>query len=426
MNMTGRAADKPSPLGSYFFLSYAHSPPLAGTVRDTADPWVKQFYHDLAEAVQHLSGPRPGLESGFFDQMIPLRANWKEALAKGLSTAAVFVPLYSPNYFAWAWPGKEWESFRRRTAGLSRQPEKLVPVLWIPVPGNPDRPGLGDALAIGEGESAYAENGLRAMLRLAPYRKSYKRIVGRIAARIVDLAETDPLDASPVQDLDEVPSAFHPEGSTAVFTVAVAAPSQASVPPGANPAAYGTTAAEWRPFPDDQAQPLAQYAATIAEQLNFAVEILEFDVPDAGRIEEALRDNPAVILIDPWFVAEDQAADLLRALVNKLRSWALPLLVLPSAHARRSDQLARRASTILSEAPAPRSKPAEQAIDGVSSLEDFHTLMWSLVAEAERQYLRHGLFMRTTGSEPRPRLSGRDSHSEQPMRPHPTEDEFDD
>ena len=106
--------------GRYFFLSYAHSPPLAsgwtGTGSASSDPdrWVRQFFLDLSESVREHASPRSGLAPGFFDHGISPGLDWKTSITEALGTAEVFVPLYSPRYFAWSWPGREWACFSDR------------------------------------------------------------------------------------------------------------------------------------------------------------------------------------------------------------------------------------------------------------------------------------------------------------------------
>jgi FxsC-like protein len=386
--------------GSYFFLSYAHSPPLAGTRQADPDQWVRRFYRDLSDSVDDLAS-QPRHTSGFFDQDIAASANWKASLTRALGAAQVFVPLLSPGYFARAWPGREWACFSARLnlAGVADPDQRFAPVLWIPLQGNQERPGLRAALALGASESAYAENGLRALLRLSPYRTSYRLIVARLAKQIVDLAERAPLAPSDAPDVGEVPSAFHPGADAAVFAVTVAAPTLAALPDNRDRAEYGSAATDWRAYPDDQALPLAEYAAQVAEQLDFAVVVAGIEGSDG------LPGNmPGVILIDPWFAADEVGRNTLRSFTVDLPPWVLPVLVIDSPADRRTAELADRVRIILAEAVVTRTETARLATRGVSSLKEFVALMPILVAEAERQYLRRGPIQRykaRPGSRPR-------------------------
>src|SRR6202167_1479284 len=213
---------------SYFFLSYAHSPPLAGTLQADPDPWVRSFFHGLKDSVMRHAREHK-LSQGFFDQESTLSTGWKASIKQALSSAEVFVPLLSPGYYTRSWPGKEWASFKERLtrAGLGEDEweRRCLPVLWIPLPGEPDRPGLRQALELGSAEPAYAENGLRTLLRLSPHQESYWGVVDPLAASIVEVASSDTLTPSPAPTFDEVRGPFEHAPGTAVFYVYVAAPS---------------------------------------------------------------------------------------------------------------------------------------------------------------------------------------------------------
>ncbi len=266
------------------------------------------------------------------------------------------MPLLSPGYFARSWPGREWACYLQRLerAGVRQPDRRFAPVLWIPLPGDQGRPGLRDALALGESEPEYAENGLRALLRLAPYRASYRLIVERLAARIVDLAQNEPLPASGALDIDEVPSAFYHGTDAAVFAIAVAAPTAADVPAARPRAGYGKRSIDWRAYPDEQELPLVEYAAQVAEQLDFAVA-----VTDSEKIADLPATVPGIILIDPWFASDERGLEAIRSFASGLPPWVLPLLVLePVANAHAVD-LAERVRAILSQAEVVRNQTSK-------------------------------------------------------------------
>lgn len=368
----------------YFFLSYAHSPPLAGTTKADPDRWVRMFFHDLASAVtEHAENGRP--DPGFIDKEITLSKGWKASIRRGLSLAEVFVPLLSPGYYTRSWPGKEWSSFERRlvAAGLdeSEREARFEPVLWIPLPGTPDWPGLTKALALGADEPAYAENGLRTLLRLTPYRASYERIVGRLAERIVTLAASRPLAPSEVPSFDDVPSPFLPTPEAAVFGVYVASPTLSELPPDRDPAGYSEQALDWHAFPGTQELPLAEYAKQVAEQLDFTVATHDVQQP-VGE-----DSSPGILLIDPWIAANPTSLAALLQFAKSKPSWILPVLVLGSAVEPRMTELAERVRVIFN-GPAAHAEPVSLAINGSNSLKDFVSLMPDLVTEAQRRYLR--------------------------------------
>src|SRR5580658_9813199 len=146
----------------YFFLSYAHFPPLDGSLEesqpDQPDEWVRTFFRDLTEAVQgHASQPPPAVP-GFLDQEIPVGSDWKAVLSDALSTAQVFVPLFSPDYITKSWPGREWAAFEQRMKS-AREADPLArfaPVLWIPLSAGQQPRGLWEALDLAPTAAARA------------------------------------------------------------------------------------------------------------------------------------------------------------------------------------------------------------------------------------------------------------------------------
>jgi FxsC-like protein len=402
-------------LGSYFFLSYAHSPPLAGTKQADPDQWVRRFYQNLTESVAR-HAKEPQLAAGFFDQQISLSAGWKASIKQALGLAQTFVPLLSPGYYSRSWPAKEWASFSQRLAeaGLSEaeRDRRVIPVLWVAMPTEPERPGLQKALTLDTGDPAYAENGLRAMLRLPPYQESYRRIVDQLAQRIVSLVESEPVQPSAAPSFDYVasPAPFQSAPGLGGFTVYVAAPTLSELPVGPDPRGYGAHGADWRAYPDDQELPLAEYTVQVAEQLDLSVSVAEIGPSPAAFTQ------PGVLLIDPWFIAIQRGAELIR-LAKDLPSWVVPILALePRADARATDHT-RKIGAILGRSAA-RSDAVSHAIKGVSSLRDFVALMPILVTEAARQYARHGAVARPvvrrsspprlTANPPSPQLEDRD------------------
>lgn len=395
-------------VSKYFYLSYAHSPPLSGSQHSDPDQWVHRFFEDLTASVTRIASPRSGVDPGFFDQDVPPGWDWKATITHALGSAQVFVPLYSPSYFARSLPGREWACFQQRLirVGIEDPVSRFAPVLWIPLPGERDRPGLREALAIGSAEEAYSENGLRALRRLTPYRTVYQTVVDRVAEQVVLLAERDPVAPSAVPDIDQVQSAFDAEAAAAVFTVAVAAPVPSTLAGDHDLAGYSQTSTGWKPFSPGQGISLAAYATRVAEQLDFAV--VQTDIEKAGDL---FGDRPGVILIDPWFIAEERGQRILQSSVRDLPSWVLALLVLDPTPDTRAAELADATRSILQKAGVARSEAARDAIRGVTSVAEFTALMPILVTEAERQYLRHGPVLRATarpGSRPRLIGGGRD------------------
>ncbi|NEE46574.1 TIR domain-containing protein, partial [Streptomyces sp. SID8455] len=55
-----------------------------------------------------------GASAGFMDREIRSGEGWSERLGETLATCRVFVPLFSPRYFASEMCGKEWHAFEQR------------------------------------------------------------------------------------------------------------------------------------------------------------------------------------------------------------------------------------------------------------------------------------------------------------------------
>lgn len=390
----GGPADTSSP---YFFLSYARSDPLAGNPREgNPDKLVERFFADLTEAVRRHASRRADLVTGFYDQEIPAESNWKQFLSRVLGAAQVFVPLYSPGYLKMSWPVLELACFWRRAELAGVNPlRRCVPVLWTPLtpqPGAQEPPGLRDALKLGGSEPDYAKEGLRALLKIRSYNVAYQGVVDVLAKQIVTLAEGAPIEPSEVPDIDEVKSKSLPP-RLAVFgiqTIALAAESTARDPEARG--AYGTDSTQWRPFPE-QELPLAEYASQVAERFDF-----EAHVSGIENERETSASRPGLLLIDPWFIADDAGRARLAAAVDQLPSWVLPLVVLSRPDDDRTRELAGEVHDMLIDGGAARTDSGRRAALGVGSLREFIAIIPVLVAEAERQYLRnHGGRVRSPG-----------------------------
>ncbi|WP_433332320.1 TIR-like protein FxsC [Spirillospora sp. CA-294931] len=367
----------------YFLLSYSHMPPLPGQLEGDLDQWVQRFFVELSARVAGLAGPNSGIDPGFCDVDLPLDADGKAEFTAALETAEVFVPLYSPGYFSRSRTGREWTCFHERMlhAGVPDAMSRIIPVLWTPLLGSEERSELARALALGEGRSAYRDLGLQGLSRLRQYEADYDAILGDLAARIVALAEDDPVGPSMAPDLNQVASRFRPDRHSSSFGVAVAAPSADDLPMGAPVAAYGKDPSAWRPY-EGQTCPLALYARDQAERLDYSV-----TVASVGAVPEPLGDRAGVVLIDPWFVAGEEGPERLRALLDGLPAWVLPVVVQDAPEDPRKAPLIAEVLDIVYSAGVVRRGPARAAVDGVTSLKAFVALMPFVVSEAERLYL---------------------------------------
>jgi hypothetical protein len=374
--------------GRYFYLSYPRPrplPPVSGLDEsDPPDEWVRELYRDLNAAVRGHATSSPPIRPGFLDFAAAPGADSGTARTEALAAAEVFVPLLSPEYVRMSWPGREWASFEQRllAAGAAEPHQRFMPVLWSPLPSGESAPGLREALSLAPADAAgpYAENGLRALLRLAPHRGLYRQVVDTLAARVVTLVEGAPLHPSPAPDPADCDSAITWEAKGPVFALAIAG----------GPDSPG---GDWHPFGPRHGTPGApvlEYARAVAERRGFSVLL-----GDLEKSADLFRRMPGVVLVDPWCAAQPAALDAFRAVVSELPSWVLPILLIDQDDPLR---VAEMSTFTMTTYRAYKSYPdtVRRGLRGVSSLRELLSLMPFVVSQAEREYLRHGPIYRPT------------------------------
>jgi len=361
--------------GVYFFLSYAHSAPTSERVRSDSDPAVGVFFADLAAAVAARATPAAGMEIGFFDQQIPPGADMKALLSEALGSAEVFVPLYSPGYFAKSWPMREQEVFRRRllAASAAEPDQHIIPILWTPFPSWEQPSDVARALSIGAGISDYDENGLRALCMLTSYQTSYRLILSRLADEIVKVAERSPLGPSAAPDLDDVPG---PVAAEADFLVAMLAPRH--VVSRAPQAVKGGENPWWRRYAGGRIPPVAEHAGSVAERLGLATRIADF-----VEVEELFDRTPAIVIVDPWLVA-DRGPEFLTSTFADLPKWVVPLVLAEQRGSPGSG------STMAEKAVEALDSVLQVPVSRVDSVDQLDEILPTAVARARRTYLREG------------------------------------
>lgn len=319
----------------WFYLSYAHSARLTADPQPDSDPWARRLFDDLSAEVAARVADRPGTGPvGYFDDLAQPGTDWRTTLAGVLGDTDVFVALYSPGYFNKRWPLQEREAFRRRYDGSD---ERLVPVLWVPLVARAHAADRAAALSLGAGVPEYAENGLRAMCRLSAYHPQYRKVLNRLAERIVALARSAPARPGGPVTIDVPVEA--PEQTEMSFAVAVLAPARGELPRDRSAGPYGDTARSWQPFRDAQKFPIAEYAANVAERLGLPTRILDW------RAAVRAADRPTLVLIDPWIADTPGGPAALATLTAALPDWVTPLLVenrRDPQHAGRGTELAAR------------------------------------------------------------------------------------
>src|SRR5262245_51189294 len=253
-----------------FFLSYARED-------NKLDGLVKKFYEDLCKDIAGKIAVSPD-DVGFFDGAeIEPGAVWDQKLASALQQSSVFIAVYSPYYFQKKFCGKEWTVFKSRVEAYAKGlpkgsefPALMFPVLWqkedYVLPRIPTALGKIQYKFDDYGK-AYAEQGLRVMLRNKKFRQQYDDFIPVLADKVIEAAERHKLPALPnLPSLDQVAE---------IFPAQSPAPSLIALPPsgGANPRyvkfiflagrkqelqpfrasldSYGDSGGEWRPWLPD-------------------------------------------------------------------------------------------------------------------------------------------------------------------------------
>ncbi|MGH3921288.1 MAG: TIR-like protein FxsC [Pseudonocardiaceae bacterium] len=389
MNSTssGTAEGQRARHGVYFFLSYAHSAPTSKQVRSDADPSVGVFFADLVAEVRARARPAEGMEIGFFDQQIPPGTDIKAQLSDALGRAEVFVPLYSPGYFAKSWPMREQLAFqgRLRAASATTPDRHIVPVLWTPLLSWEQPPAMATTLNIRADDSDYGENGLRALCMLTSYRRSYQLVLDMLADEIVKVAERSPLGPSTAPDLDDVPD---PVPSNAGFVVAMLSPED-SVLLGSN-AVGGRTNASWWTYAGRRIPLVAEHAGNMAERVG-----LKTSVGNFTEFESLFDQTPAIVFVDPWIVVS-RGPDFLASIFAGLPKWVIPLVL----DGQRGDPSVDPA--MAEEAVKALGSALQVPINRVNSMDQLDEILPTLVARARRTYLREGQVFPPVGPAKRP------------------------
>lgn len=186
-----------------------------------------------------------------------------------------------------------------------------------------------------------------------------------------------------IPGIDEMKSVSTSGPPLSVFSIEIAAPTARTVVAGHDSGSYGESSAEWCPFPC-QEYPLAEYARKIVEGQSFKA--------DVGGVKTAQDRNErwlGIILIDPWFVADENGRSALESAVEGLPRWVLPVLILAQPDDVRTQELADQVRAILGGAGALTTEAARRGARGVRSLDSFVYLVNLLVTKAGVQYIRH-------------------------------------
>ncbi|WP_161790197.1 TIR-like protein FxsC [Streptacidiphilus carbonis] len=419
----------------YFFLSYAHTPSW-GAGNGDPDHWVHILFADLCENIMHLTDLPAGAPVGFMDRELRSGDGWPEALSQNLAVCRVFVPLFSPRYFASKMCGREWFAFNERIlrtrAGGGGAVPAIVPALWTRVELDqlPDsvRHIHIDHAAIG---ARYAEEGIYGLIKLNRLQDEYQETVLRLAQRIVRVATESPLPPGSPRHYERTPSAFKPRGEgPRRLHLSVAAPTRDTIPGHRDTDPYGESAQDWNPYPTESTQPLPTLAEELIRSLDYRITVSSFDdeeVPeDLGAPgspdgnggwryradEKTPPDGPVILLVDRWALADEERQRRLKAFDTTAGPWVNAVVPWNRADAQCQSEEGRQLAEEL-ERTLPltldrgRRTDCRMAVTGVPTLKAFTDILPAVVANTTRQFLKHATAHPPAGPEvPRPRLPG--------------------
>jgi len=320
-----------------FFLSYARED-------NKSDGLVRKFYEDLSKDIAGKIADSPN-DVGFFDGAeIEPGAIWDQKLSSALQQSGVFIAIYSPFYFRKKFCGKEWAVFRSRVEAYAKSlpqgsdfPSLMFPVLWqkegyvLPV-----IPTALDKVQYKHDDygKAYAEQGLRTMLRNRKFRQQYDDFIPVLADLVIEasrkhkppalpnlppldqVVETFPTqDAPPAQDAQPQVAGANPRYVKFIFLAGrkqELKPFRASLDP------YGESGGEWRPWlpdPRDEVDLLVQDVVQRERLISDGVIALDNYLEE--RLNEAENSNKiVVIVVDLWTLQLESYSKLMRDVVD--------------------------------------------------------------------------------------------------------------
>ncbi|WP_424215630.1 TIR-like protein FxsC [Streptomyces sp. BI20] len=404
----------------YFFLSYAHTPRF-GPGGPDPDMWVERLFRDLCSHVMALTDLPAGSDAGFMDREIRSGEGWSERLGTALAQCRVFVPLFSPRYFASEMCGKEWFAFAQRTihhgAVHDRPAEAIVPALWVPVPPS-QLPGPAERLQFNHNTfgDRYVTDGLYGLIKLRSYAEQYERATYELAKRIVRVAEQVRLDAGRPLDYRSVPSAFGPRdgaGGAKHLQVTVAAGTRHDLPEGRDPEYYGESALDWNPYHPMTRRPVAYVVEDLVRSLNYRTTTVSFDDEAGSGDAKQPPTRPEILLVDRWALADEHRRRRLAAFDQEHRPWITVVVPWnrydPQSRAHEGELVDRLEETMPVKMGQGRAA-SRAAANGVSGMEALGQILPQVVEAAAQQFLRHAQVYPPAGAgagpAERPRLLG--------------------
>jgi hypothetical protein len=193
----------------YYFLSYAHTPPVQGGRNQNA--WMARFHQDLSELIMELTTLPAGAAPGFFDEEIDPGTRWNDELLYQLNHCRVFLPMFSPRYFTSDWTLKEWYAFSRRHAtapdGGETRNTGALGVSWAEF----DRRQVPDAIRESQAFRPRVFGGHPELFRLLARPRledEYRDAIYEIAKSVIETADSIALSPTPFKNVEELDEAY--------------------------------------------------------------------------------------------------------------------------------------------------------------------------------------------------------------------------
>ena len=414
-----RSGDEP-----YFFLSYARTPRPDHDPEVDPDYWVHKLYDDLCGEVLALIKSRV---AGFMDREIKVGAQWSTKVTKALAACRVFVPLYSPRYFASENCGKEWYAFSRRVLDQrAREPGTemaIVPALWTGM-DEEALPNVAREIQFNHHDLSerYIQHGFIGIMKVGLFKDDYMLALQGLARRIVEVAKTTDIDPGRNVDFATSESAF---GDTEVhqmpekrMQLTVVTFDVGHLPKRRDTQYYGRTPREWRPYFPSASMPIIDYALELAHYLGCkpAVISLQDHLRDAASGAVA----PGLFLIDCWAAMSQQYRADLRSL-DQLDQYCTSVLHPCSEEdgqsVKASDRLRTNLESCLPHKVDSIPHRLRRAALRIETIEDFGDVMAPMIMTMRRRFLQQATPYPPQGTATkRPRLTARDDDDDEGTR----------
>jgi FxsC-like protein len=390
----------------FFFLSYAHGQRGDESSQDP-DLWIAQLYDAICEHIRPLADLPAGAKPGFMDRELQQGQEWPWRLSRALATCRVFVPLYSRQYFKSENCGKEWFAFYRRalnqvSANGGGRVEAIVPALWIPMrDGQVPEAARSVQFRPGDFGPLYAEHGFYGIMKVRRWQDAYEEAVYLLARRIVAAAEASPVEPEGAVEYKSLHPAFGGEGGTGprdkLLRITVVALRRDELrrdelPADRDPSYYGTNVRDWNPYREGSMRSLADHAADLARSLSYTPDVGDLYEHEADLLGGEPPSGPEVLLIDPWAAMQSECQEVLRRLDPLDKPWVQVVVVWNQQDTQLQADVDKIRSAL--EGALPRTlregrATSALAVRGVPSLEDFSTVLPTVIAAAGRHYLRY-------------------------------------